>query len=132
MNKNVGVALLVLRIALGVIFLFHGIDKFQNGIENAAGFFTSLGLASFLAYITAVIEIIGGIMMIAGLGTRVVGFLFAIIMVGAIVTVKLSLGLINGFEFELALLAMSITLVMTGSPWVSIDRLIYKLRMEDE
>jgi uncharacterized membrane protein YphA (DoxX/SURF4 family) len=89
----------------------HGLTKFQSGIDNIAGWFTSIGLPGGLAYGVATAEVVGGILLILGLGVRYIGLLFALVMVGAIVKVKWSAGLLGdgknpGFELELALLAM--------------------------
>lgn len=63
-------------------FFIHGVSKFQGGIGNTAGFFDSLGIPGFVAYIVASIELIGGLAVILGLGTRIVSVLFVVIMAG--------------------------------------------------
>ncbi|MEC0015057.1 DoxX family protein [Bacillus anthracis] len=109
MNQHIGN--LIIRIVLGVTFFMHGLTKFQLGIDNIAGWFTSIGLPGGLAYGVATVELVGGLLLILGLGVRYIGLLFALVMVGAIVKVKWSAGLLGdgknpGFELELALLAM--------------------------
>ena len=109
MNQHIGN--LIIRIVLGVTFFMHGLTKFQSGIDNIAGWFTSIGLPGGLAYGVATVELVGGLLLILGLGVRYIGLLFALVMVGAIVKVKWSAGLLGdgknpGFELELALLAM--------------------------
>ena len=121
----------ILRIILGLTFLIHGLDKFQGGIANTAGYFDSIGIPGFLAYIVATIELLGGIALIVGLGTRIVGILFAIIMIGAIFTAKLSLGFLGngqmaGYELDLILLAASIFFVFTDQSALSIDAKLVK------
>jgi putative oxidoreductase len=120
---------LILRITLGIIFLVHGIVKFQNGIDNIAGWFSGIGLPGFMAYGVALLEVIGGIALILGIGTRLVSVLFALLMVGAIVKVKLAAGFLGngemtGWEFDLALLAMSIYLILSEQQPLSVDRWI--------
>ena len=110
MNMN-EIGKVILRVVLGLTFFIHGLDKFQGGIANTAGYFDSLGIPGFLAYVVAAIELIGGIALILGIGTRIISILLALIMLGAIFTAKLSLGfLVNGqmagYELDLALLAM--------------------------
>ena len=78
MLKN-EIGALILRITLGAIFFIHGVVKFQGGIENTAGWFESLGLPGATAYGVALLEIIGGILLIIGLATRLVAALFAFI-----------------------------------------------------
>ncbi|WP_028400319.1 DoxX family protein [Ectobacillus panaciterrae] len=109
----------IVQVVLGIIFAGHGIMKFQNGLGGVAGWFASMGLPGALAYIVAIAEVAGGVMLIVGLGVRYVAALFAIIMAGAIIKVKLSAGLFGngkaaGFEFELALLAMNAYLAVAG------------------
>ena len=48
----------IIRVILGVIFLAHGLDKFQSGIGNIEGFFASLGIPAFMATVVAIIEIV--------------------------------------------------------------------------
>ncbi|KEQ23916.1 DoxX family protein [Paenibacillus tyrfis] len=121
---------LIVRIVLGVTFLLHGLQKFQSGIDKAAGFFQSVGLPGFLAYAVGGIELIGGICMILGLGVRVFGALFSIIMLGAILTVKMSQGFIGGYEFDLALFAMSLHLLISGNRVLAVDSLFRKRSAE--
>ncbi|SFE99221.1 DoxX family protein [Alteribacillus iranensis] len=112
----------ILRVVLGIIFFIHGLDKFQAGIGNTVGFFDSIGIPGFLAYIVAVIELVGGLAMILGIGTKIVGSLFAIIMVGAIFTAKLSAGFLGGYELDLALLAMSLYVVLSNNTALSLGK----------
>ena len=111
-EKNIG--LLIARIVLGVTFFLHGLAKFQGGISGTAEFFGSIGLPGALAYIVAIIELVGGILMILGLFTKVISLLFIVVMLGAIGTVKLEAGFLDGFELELALIALSIAMYATS------------------
>ncbi|SDI00646.1 Uncharacterized membrane protein YphA, DoxX/SURF4 family [Alteribacillus persepolensis] len=124
MNKQ-EIGTVLLRVVLGLIFLVHGWDKFQGGIGNTAGFFDSIGVPGFMAYIVAVIELIGGIAMILGIGTKLAAILFAIIMAGAMFSVKFSAGFIDGYEFDLALLAMSVYIALTNSNALSLDHVVF-------
>lgn len=104
MNKN-DAGQVFLRVILGLTFFIHGVSKFQGGIGNTAGFFDSLGIPGFMAYIVAGIELIGGLAVILGLGTRIVSVLFAVIMAGAIFTAKLPAGFLGngqaaGYELD--------------------------------
>lgn len=128
-------ALFILQFILGFIFFMHGLAKFQGGIGNIAGWFASIGLPGTLAYIVATIELAGGIMMMAGFGTRIVGALFAAVMVGAIFTVKGAAGLMGdgkapGYEFDLVLLALSVYFVIAGSSVYALDRKLFKKSAE--
>ncbi|RKL65252.1 oxidoreductase [Salipaludibacillus neizhouensis] len=128
MKNQQDIGALLLRVVLGIIFIGHGTQKFQGGIENIAGWFDSIGLPGFLAYIVASIELVGGIAIILGLATRIVGGLFVIVLLGAIVTVQLSAGFIGGYAYDLALLAISAYLLLNGSKLFSLDSYILKVR----
>ncbi|SDM63655.1 DoxX family protein [Bacillus sp. OK048] len=129
MLKN-EIGALILRVTLGAIFFIHGVVKFQGGIENTAGWFESLGLPGAAAYGVALIEIIGGILLIIGLATRLVSALFALLMIGATVKVKLAIGFLGngqmaGYELDLAFLAIAAFLVIHGSKLFSLSQLIF-------
>jgi putative oxidoreductase len=125
MNKN-DIAKFILRVILGLTFFIHGLVKFQGGIANTAGYFDSLGIPGFMAYVVATIELLGGLAMIIGIGTKIVGILFAIIMIGAIFTAKLSLGFLGngqmaGYELDLILLGASVYFVLADRSVLSAD-----------
>ncbi|MFS0605481.1 DoxX family protein [Peribacillus frigoritolerans] len=129
MNKN-DAGQVFLRVILGLTFFIHGVSKFQGGIGNTAGFFDSLGIPGFMAYIVAGIELIGGLAVILGLGTRIVSVLFAVILAGAIFTAKLPVGFLGngqaaGYELDLALLAMSVYLACANRTVLSMDNVIF-------
>lgn len=117
---------LLLRIMVGLVFLANGISKFTGGIENTVGWFDSIGIPGFLAYVIAIIELVGGIAMILGLGTRIVSVLFGVIMIGAIFTVNFAEGFLNGYVYDLVLLIISVHLFLNGSRLLSLDRLFSK------
>lgn len=120
MKNNYELGLLIIRVVLGASFLTHGIMKFSAGISGTVGWFSSIGLPGFLAYVIAIIEVAGGIAMILGIGTRIVAALFALVMLGAIFMVKISVGFAGngqmaGWELDLAFLTMSVVLFINGS-----------------
>ncbi len=81
-------AALVLRVALGALFLAHaGLKVFVFTPAGAAQFFGSLGLPPALAYLTILAEAAGGIALILGLFTRWVSLALIPILLGAIVFV---------------------------------------------
>ena len=130
------VGALILRVVLGITFFIHGFVKFQGGIENQVGWFSSIGLPGFLAYVVAIIELVGGFALFIGLGTKVISALLAILMIGATVKVKLSLGFLGngqmaGYELDLALLAMAAYLAINGSKLLSLNQLISQKDSKD-
>ncbi|MDQ0227363.1 DoxX family protein [Metabacillus niabensis] len=121
MNKTGEIGAVILRLVLGFTFFMHGYDKFQGGIDNTAGFFSSLGLPGFMAYIVGGIEVVGGIAVIIGLGTRIISAIFAVIMLGAILMVKIGNGFLGGYELDIVLMAVAIYLFFKGNTILSID-----------
>ncbi|WP_163536165.1 DoxX family protein [Gracilibacillus sp. YIM 98692] len=126
MFKNQELGNLLLRIILGLVFLANGAAKFQGGIENTVGWFDSIGIPGFLAYVVAFIELVGGIAIILGIGTRIVSVLFGIIMLGAIFTVKLPDGFLNGYVYDLVLLVIAIHMILNGSKLYSLGHMLFK------
>jgi putative oxidoreductase len=131
MIKNNEAGATILRVVLGATFLIHGAAKFQGGIENTVGFFDSLGLPGFTAYLVALIELVGGLAMVLGVGTRIISILFAIVLTVAIVKVKLAGGFLGngqmaGYELDLALLAISIYLAMTNKSLFALDNVLFQ------
>lgn len=128
------VAVLPLRLALGVIFFVHGADKLfgwygGGGIKETIEMMTSLGLPQPMiqAYLAGGAEMLGGILVFLGLFTRFGGLLIASTMAVAIATVHLHNGVLGrdgGFECPLADMAGALTLMITGAQGLSLDSFI--------
>ena len=69
--QNADVGKLVLRLALGIMILLHGIFKLQHGVGGIAGMLQGVGLPGFLAYGVFIGELIAPIMVIIGYQTRI-------------------------------------------------------------
>lgn len=130
MNKeqNLDIALLLLRIGVGVIFLFAGWGKL-TGIEGTQAFFATLGipLAGPMAWIVALVEFFGGAMLLLGVFIRIPALLLAIIMVVAILTTKLGESF-NEWYLDIILLFASLALALTSSGKYALDRTALKQR----
>ena len=133
MTNKLEISTLILRLILGITFFVHGYDKFtgKGGIEGIVAWFSGIGLPGSLAYVVAIIELVGGLALIIGLGSKAVSAFLAIVMIGAIFTAKLAGGFLGngagaGYELDLALLAMAVVIVMNGSNLLSVDQLISK------
>jgi putative oxidoreductase len=81
--RDHGIALL--RIGLGVMFLAHGLllKVFTYGMTGTAAFFESVGFPAWLAWVTMLAETIGGLLLVAGIGTRLAALGLAPILLGA-------------------------------------------------
>lgn len=75
MTEDIGK--LVLRLALGVLMLLHGISKVVNGVDGIVGMVTGLGLPAAVAYGVYLGEVIGPLLVIVGLYTRAGALLIA-------------------------------------------------------
>lgn len=123
---------IVIRVLVGSIFAYHGYDKFRAGIGNVEMFFASFDvpLAEIAAPAVAVLEIVGGIALIAGVATRIASLVLSVVMVGALVFVKTEVGLLGsagepvGAEIDLALLAGLLTVIVLGPGRASVDHAI--------
>ncbi len=119
--------LLVLRVVVGAVFAAHGAQKiFEYTIPGTIGSFAGMGvpMPEIAAPFVAFVELIGGILLVLGLFTRLAGILLAIDMVVALVLVHLSAGLWvgeGGYEFVAVLGAAALALALTGAGRFSID-----------
>lgn len=86
---------LPIRILAGILFIAHGLPKFEN-IGGTQGFFGSVGIPPELAIPIGLLEVIGGIFLLVGVVTRITAILFIIEMIGATLIVKLSDGFVGG------------------------------------
>ena len=132
MTKMAAVSV-IMRVVMGIIFLFHGVAKLQMGLSNVDAWFSSIGIPGFLAYGVAGIELVGGILLIVGLFTRYVSALFVVMLVGAIFTAKLSVGLLGngqmaGYELDLGFILISLYLAVANETPLSFDRLMMRKR----
>jgi putative oxidoreductase len=116
---------LPLRIIAGISFILHGLPKL-SGIDKTSGFFGSIGLPPELALPIALLEVIGGIALLLGIVTRIASILFIIEMIGVVLAIKLSKGFVGGYELELLLMFISISLLISGPGRISIERDLLK------
>lgn len=127
---NPGWGLALIRIVTGLIFFVHGMQKItQFGIGGFAGFLTQLGIpaATLAAVVVIAVEVLGGLALILGLGTRWVAIPLAFNMLVALLTAHLAAGFFvqnGGYEFVLLLLAASIALILGGSGAFALDNVL--------
>lgn len=130
MSNRAEIGAFILRVLLGATFFIHGVDKLQAGLENIAAYFDSIGLPGFLAYVVGIVELIGGIALILGIGTQAAAALIAVILVGAISFAKLPAGFLGsgtgaGYELDLALLAIAIYFAIGNRSKLALDNLLF-------
>src|SRR5678815_5652765 len=98
-QTNAPGAVVLIRLAVGGIFLSEGIQKFLYPAENAAGRFAKIGILwpDMTAPFVAVVEIGCGVLILVGLLTRFAAFLIIIDMLVAIISTKIPILLGHGF-----------------------------------
>jgi putative oxidoreductase len=126
--SSIGIALI--RTIVGVVFVAHGGMKlFVLGVGGTAGFMASqhIPLPLVSAVLVIATELLGGLALIAGFGTRFIAWPLAFAMLVAVGMVHLSGGFFApaGFEYPLTLLVASIGLGLTGSGAFAIDSLLF-------
>jgi len=136
LTSNAGFAALVLRVPVGIIFAAHGAQKLFGwfggyGLEGTGGWMDSIGLSPgfVMALLAGAAEFFGGIALVLGLLTRPAALSLAIAMLVAIFAVHFQNGLFmsnNGYEFGLALLAASVSLLFSGAGKASVDSMLAK------
>jgi putative oxidoreductase len=123
-------AILVTRVAVGLVFVAHGWQKlFTNGIDGTAAFLDQVGVpaASAAAWFAAVVELAGGAALVLGLAVPLAGLLLVADMIGAFVFVHVGAGLFvdeGGYELVLALGVAALLLAVLGAGRFSVDHLL--------
>jgi putative oxidoreductase len=119
-NRTAPYAALVLRLALGFLFLAHvGLKIFVFTPAGTAGFFASLGLPGWLAYVTIVWELVGAVTLILGIWPRAAAIAVIPILLGAIFSVHGAAGFFftnpnGGWEFPGFWIVALLVLALTG------------------
>lgn len=123
-DKYADLAPLLLRIGVGLIFIYAGWGKI-TGIEGTQEFFGNIGipLAGVMAWVVAIVEFVGGILILVGFRIQLPALLMAIIMVVAILTTKLSQDeVFHAMRLDFLLLLASLALFTIGSGKYSLDK----------
>lgn len=124
---------LAVRVALGVIFMAHGSQKLfgafgGRGIEGTIGIARKIGFEPAVAWgwILALTEFFGGLAILVGMLTQVASLLIIITMLVAIVKVHIKGGFFapQGIEYNVALIGMALSLVVSGGGKLSLDGLL--------
>lgn len=134
LSTKAGFGILALRIPAAIIFIAHGGQKLfawfgGYGLEGTGQWMASIGLVPGyqLALLAGSAEFFGGIALLVGFMVRPTALILALTMLVAIFSVHFVNGLFmsnNGYEFALALLAISASLIFSGAGKVSIDNIL--------
>ncbi|GAA5003950.1 DoxX family protein [Pseudoluteimonas lycopersici] len=126
-NPRADLGKLVLRLALGLLILLHGIAKLRGGLDQITGLVESHGLPGFIAYGALVGEVLAPLMVLAGFYARIGGALIAFNMLVAFALVHIGqLGQLNeqgGWALELQgmYLAAAVAIALIGPGRYSVN-----------
>jgi len=128
LNTLQPLGLLVLRLSLGLIFFTHGYPKLGHSSAGMQGFFVQHELPGYFVYLSGVLEVFGGTLLVLGLFTRGAALLLAIEMGVAIWKVHSVGGIyaVHNYEFPLAVMAGSLALATVGAGLVSLDHPLFE------
>lgn len=115
-------ALAIVRTMLGVIFIAHGAQKVLGlfggpGLDGFVQWSATVGIPAWLAYVAAISELLGGLLLFFGIATEVGALLVIGLMLGAIFFVHFKNGFFlqnNGYEYALSLLIFSFAILIGG------------------
>ena len=120
------IVIMGLRSAVGVIFIVHGLSKFNPGFT---GFLTNNGIPVEMQIPLALAELVPGILLIIGILSRLSASLLSIVMLGAIFIIKGAQSLTGngGVEIDLMLLASATVIMIVGPGRISLAHIIKKI-----
>ena len=127
-----GLAPLAVRVIVGAIMFAHGLQKLTQvgpgnfGAQALAGL--GVPLPVFMGYVVTLVEVVGGLLLIVGLFSRLAALLLTIHLAVAILLVKVNVGFLSpmgspgvGAELDLALIAGLLVILFAGPGRLSID-----------
>jgi putative oxidoreductase len=138
---NFDLAVLLMRVGVGLVFIPHGYSKVfgKGGVAAFAADLPSYHLPSFLGYVSAYAEMFGAILLIVGFLARVDAFLLACTMAAATFLVQLPDALsdvqpgtirifeaIRGIEMPFTLMIACLALILLGPGRLSVDALVFR------
>ena len=120
-TQQTGFAAFLLRVTLGIMYLAHSLVLKLGtfGLAGTAGFFVSVGLPGWLAYVTFAAEAVGGILLVLGVQTRWVVLALSPALFGAIIWVHAGNGWVftatnGGWEYPAFLIVVSVVQFLLG------------------
>jgi putative oxidoreductase len=131
LEKLKPLALLLLRLALGAIFIHYGYPKLFVHTRESMQWFGQHGFPPYFAYVSGVLEVFGGMLLIVGLFTRIAGLLLAAEMAVALWKVHKIFSdpmAVPNYQFPLILFVSCFALAALGAGLFSFDEPIFQRR----
>ena len=126
LGPQTDVAALLLRLALGGVFIIHGYPKLKDLGKGAGQWLKSMGIPASLGPFAGIVEFFGGIALIIGILTPIVAALF-VLWTASLVwlsVAKIKKKFAGGYELDLVLFALALALAVIGGGLFSVDYLI--------
>lgn len=130
LSRLAGLAPLAVRVIVGVIMIAHGAQKLQAGPANFGQGLAGMGvpLPVLTGYAVTFAELIGGVLLVVGLFSRLAALLLTANLTGAIFLVNIGVGFLtppgaasSGVELPLALVAGLLAILLAGPGKLSLD-----------
>jgi putative oxidoreductase len=131
LSRLAELAPLAVRLIVGIVMAAHGWHKLLGGPANFGEFLAQLGvpLPGLMAYVVTFVELVGGLLLVVGLLSRLSALLLTATLVVATLLVKVNVGLIVphdqpgvGAELDLALIAGFLVILLAGPGRLSLDQ----------
>jgi putative oxidoreductase len=129
LDRMQALALLAMRLTLGVIMIAHGSQKVFGGLHQFAQTVHGMGLPAWLGYVASFTEFLGGLAILVGFFTRAAAFAVCIDLIVAIWKVHWHQGLLisggrMGYEFALSAATIAFALIFFGGGPIAIDHVL--------
>ena len=130
LSQLAGLTSLAVRMILGIIMVAHGAQKLQMGPANFGQGLAGMGvpLPVLTGYVVTFVELIGGILLVIGLLSRLAALLLMVNLTVAILLVNVGIGFLtppgaasSGVELPLALIAGLLVILLAGPGKLSLD-----------
>ena len=125
-----GWGITAVRVTMGIILIVAGFQKFAGGLGGFAGFVGSAGIPApgLMAPLVAVLELVGGLLVLLGVGTRWLGVLFVLEFLVVAFVVKLPRTGWDATRIDFMMLAGSLMLFLAGAGKASVDEMLLRRR----
>jgi putative oxidoreductase len=128
-TSNLDAVSLLLRLALGGVFVVHGYPKLKNGGKQAGEWLKSMGVPSGFGLFAGIVEFFGGITLILGVFTSIIAGLFVLWMAALVwlSIAKIHKKFVGGYEIDALLLVFSLVLAAIGGGAFTATRLLLRM-----
>ena len=112
----------ILRIVLGLILIYHGYPKLFKAFQGTVSYFESVGIkpAKFWVIVVGLVEFLGGIFILIGFLTQLAAILVSLEFLFIVFGLKIKKGF-KELEFDLAILAIALSLIFLGAGAFAVD-----------